>query len=92
MHRLTSDYENPYRIDWRPYRYQDWRTPVDTAVDLSVLKKLATQLETLPPGFVLQAQVAKIMEDRRKMTAGRVAVKLGLCRNHGLRYFIAREL
>jgi 2-oxoglutarate dehydrogenase E1 component len=42
--RLTSDYENPYRIDWRPYRYQDWRSPVHTAVDQKVLKKLATQI------------------------------------------------
>lgn len=75
--RLTSDYDNPYRIDWRPYRYQDWRTPVNTDVDLNVLKKLATQIETLPAGFVLQAQVAKIMEDRRKMTAGQLPLNWG---------------
>ncbi len=77
VQRLTRDYENPYRIDWRPYRYQDWRTPVDTGVDLSLLKKLATQLETLPKGFVLQPQVAKIMEDRRKMTAGQLPLNWG---------------
>jgi 2-oxoglutarate dehydrogenase E1 component len=77
VQRLTSDYENPYRIDWRPYRHQDWRTAVDTAVDLNQLKKLATQIETLPQGFDLQAQVAKIMEDRRKMTAGQLPLNWG---------------
>ena len=77
VQRLSSDYENPYRIDWRPYRYQDWRTPVTTAVDAQLLKKLATQIETLPQGFVLQAQVAKIMEDRRKMTAGQLPLNWG---------------
>ncbi len=75
--RLSSDYDNPYRIDWRPYRYQDWRTPVDTAVDAKLLKTLAMQIETFPPGFVLQAQVAKILEDRRKMTAGELPLNWG---------------
>lgn len=77
VHRLSSDYENPYRIDWRPYRYQDWRTPVDTAVDSSLLKKLAMQIETLPEGFLLQPQVAKIIDDRRKMTAGQLPLNWG---------------
>ena len=77
VQRLTIDYDNPYRIDWRPYRYQDWRAVVDTAVNLKLLKKLATQIETLPEGFVLQPQVAKIMEDRRKMTAGQLPLNWG---------------
>lgn len=74
---LSSDYQNPYRIDWRPYRYQDWRTPVDTAVAAKLLKSLATQLETLPADFVLQAQVAKIIEGRRQMTAGVIPINWG---------------
>jgi 2-oxoglutarate dehydrogenase E1 component len=77
VQRLTSEYENPFRIDWRPYRYQDWRSPVDTAVNLNDLKKLATQIETLPQGFVLQPQVAKIMQDRRKMTVGQLPLNWG---------------
>jgi 2-oxoglutarate dehydrogenase E1 component len=77
VQRLPSDYQNPYRIDWRPYRYQDWRTPMATFVDLNDLKKWATQIETLPQGFVLQAQVAKIIEDRRKMTAGQLPLNWG---------------
>jgi 2-oxoglutarate dehydrogenase E1 component len=75
--RLSCDYQNPYRIDWRPYRYQDWRTPVVTGVDLNSLKKWATQIETLPSDFVLQPQVAKMMEDRRKMTVGQLPLNWG---------------
>ena len=75
--RLSTDYDNPYRIDWRAYRYQDWRTEVNTAMDAKLLKTLAMRIETLPSGFVLQAQVAKIIEDRRKMTAGELALNWG---------------
>jgi 2-oxoglutarate dehydrogenase E1 component len=75
--RLSADYDNPYRIDWRAYRYQDWRTGVNTAVDAKLLKTLAMRIETLQSGFVLQAQVAKIIEDRRKMTAGELALNWG---------------
>lgn len=78
VNRLSlADYKNPYRIDWRPYKYQDWRDTVDTAVRLSCLKELATTLETLPEGFTLQPQVAKILEDRRKMTAGQLPLNWG---------------
>ncbi len=69
--------KNPYRIDWRPYKYQDWRVFVETSVNTQRLQKLATVLETLPLGFVLQPQVAKIMEDRRKMTAGQLPLNWG---------------
>ncbi|EDP46540.1 2-oxoglutarate dehydrogenase E1 component [Rickettsiella grylli] len=77
VQRLTPEYQNPYRIDWRPYRYQAWRSTVNTGIDRKQLKKLATQLETLPEGFVLQAQVAKIMADRQKMTAGHLPLNWG---------------
>jgi 2-oxoglutarate dehydrogenase E1 component len=73
----TEEYKNSYRIDWRPYKYQNWWDVVETGVDSRCLKELATALETLPTGFTLQPQVAKIIDDRRKMTAGQLALNWG---------------
>lgn len=73
----VDDHSNPYRIDWRPYRYHDWREAEDTGIALQHLKDIATSLETLPPGLTLQPQVAKIIDDRRKMTAGQLPLNWG---------------
>ncbi|MDQ8039329.1 MAG: 2-oxoglutarate dehydrogenase E1 component [Rickettsiella sp.] len=72
-----KEYSNPYRIDWRPYKYQDWQQPVTTAVELRRIKEVATVLDTLPQGFTLQPQVAKIIDDRRKMTAEQLPLNWG---------------
>lgn len=73
----VEDYKNPYRIDWRSYLYQDWRDSEDTGVGLQHLKKIAAALDVLPAGLTLQPQVAKIIDDRRKMTAGQLALNWG---------------
>lgn len=73
----VDDYKNPYRIDWRPYRYHAWQDSEDTGVGLQRLKDMATALETLPQGLTLQPQVAKIIDDRRKMTAGQLPLNWG---------------
>lgn len=78
VNRLSlKEYTNPYRIDWRPYQYQNWRDFVTTGVALPRLKAVATALETLPTGFTLQPQVDKIIDDRRKMTAGQLPLNWG---------------
>jgi 2-oxoglutarate dehydrogenase E1 component len=73
----VNEYKNPYRIDWRPYKYRTWQEGVKTAVAAESLNKLAQALEVLPQGFTLQAQVAKIIDDRRKMTKGELALNWG---------------
>lgn len=73
----VDDYKNPYQIDWRPYRYHDWRDATDTRIALPRLKEIATALDILPPTLTLQPQVAKIIDDRRKMTAGQLPLNWG---------------
>lgn len=62
---------------WSIYRAQHWRTVVDTRVSLSVLRTLAQRLEKLPRSFTLQPQVAKLLEDRRKMTNETLPINWG---------------
>ncbi len=64
-------------VDWNPYLGHDWNIPSDTTFDLREFQEVATQMDTLPESFVPQKQVAKILEDRRKMTAGAMAINWG---------------
>lgn len=66
-----------YAINWAPYLNQNWTAPANTGFPLAQLKSLAQTIETLPSGFTLQPQVAKMMDERRKITTGEVAVNWG---------------
>lgn len=64
-------------VDWAPYIGHEWNSYYDTTVDLKKLQELAAKMTTIPEGFVLQRQVAKIYEDRIKMTAGGMPINWG---------------
>lgn len=64
-------------VDWTPYIGHEWNSYYDTTVDLKKLQELAAKMTTIPEGFVLQRQVAKIYEDRIKMTAGGMPINWG---------------
>ena len=65
------------QVDWSLYSATDWRTPYESKVPLATLQSLATQLTTLPDGLALHSRVKKIVEDRRKMTAGALPLDWG---------------
>jgi len=58
------------QIDWPRYTNTDWRAGFDGSVPIKTLQQLATKLTTLPEGLAIHSRVMKIVEDRRKMTAG----------------------
>jgi len=58
------------QIDWPRYTNTDWRVGFDGSVPIKTLQELATKLTTLPEGLAIHSRVMKIVEDRRKMTAG----------------------
>ncbi len=62
---------------WIPFLKGEWTADAKTAVPLKKLTALATQLEILPVGFVLQPQVKKMMEARQKMTTGELPLNWG---------------
>ncbi|AQZ96124.1 2-oxoglutarate dehydrogenase E1 component [Halopseudomonas phragmitis] len=64
-------------VDWAPYLGHKWTARHDTRFDLKTLQELANRLNSLPDGLVLQRQVGKIVEDRRKMAAGALALNWG---------------
>ena len=64
-------------VDWKPYLGHDYYFDCDTSYDAERLKYLADKLCQVPEGFVVQRQVAKILEDRKKMTAGALEINWG---------------
>ena len=68
---------NEYTVDWTPYLKANWDDPVETALPLARVRELSQKLLELPPGWELHPRVGRIMDDRRKMAAGAVAVDWG---------------
>jgi len=76
--------ENPNAVDWTPYIDHEWDEPADTSISLDLLKSMATRLQALPDGFELHPRVQKIMDDRRKMAAGALALDWGFAESLAL--------
>ena len=68
---------NQYTVDWSKYQSVDWNEQPKTGVKLEVLRELANKLAVLPANFTLHKQVAKLMQDREKMTAGQLPLDWG---------------
>ncbi len=64
-------------VDWTPYIGHEWTARHDTRVAVGTLQHLGHKLCEIPEGFVLQRQVSKIVEDRRKMAAGALPINWG---------------
>jgi 2-oxoglutarate dehydrogenase E1 component len=64
-------------IDWTPYLGHTWTAKFKSTVSIKTLQKLGKSLDHIPDGFVLQRQVAKILEDRAKMTQGAMPINWG---------------
>ncbi|MBB6341742.1 2-oxoglutarate dehydrogenase E1 component [Pseudomonas fluvialis] len=64
-------------VDWRPYLGHTWTARHDTRFNLKTLQELSNRLLEIPEGFVVQRQVAKILEDRQKMGAGALPINWG---------------
>jgi 2-oxoglutarate dehydrogenase E1 component len=75
---LVSQPDSSLFVDWTPYLGHDWQTPANTGFELPKLQALANKMCEIPDGIVLQKQVEKIYEDRRKMAAGALPLNWGM--------------
>jgi 2-oxoglutarate dehydrogenase E1 component len=79
---LASDVKrDEFAVDWSPYLDQTLAAKTKTAVAKKTLVDLAERITTVPDGFKLHPRVAKIYEDRRKMTAGELPMDWGYAEN-----------
>ncbi len=75
---LVSEPDSSLFVDWTPYLGHDWQTKANTGFDIQKLQALANKMCEIPDGIVLQKQVEKIYEDRRKMSAGALPLNWGM--------------
>lgn len=64
-------------INWQPYLEQACSVDVDTAVDVETLRKLNEQLNHLPDEVEPHRTVAKVLQNRNDMAAGKIAIDWG---------------
>ena len=74
-----EDYE--ISIDWSKYLSGKLGDKVDTRVKKNKLQQLAKLINTIPAGVTLHPRVAKIYDDRQKMTAGEQPGDWGFAEN-----------
>jgi len=78
VNKLVSEPDKQLFVDWTPYLGHDWYTPGDTRVDLQKLQEVAYKAVRIPEGIVVQRQVEKIYDDRRKMAGGALPINWGM--------------
>lgn len=72
-----ADKESEYLVNWQPFESGRWDESVNTGVPIETLRRLANNLEKLPEGFVLQAQVKKMWDAQKKMSKGSLPLNWG---------------
>ncbi|MFC5581301.1 2-oxoglutarate dehydrogenase E1 component [Rhodanobacter terrae] len=68
-------------VDWAKFIGGKLSTPTDTSVPKQKLQELSGKILTLPTDITLQARVAKIYDDRRKMATGEHPADWGFAEN-----------
>jgi 2-oxoglutarate dehydrogenase E1 component len=78
VNKLVSEPDKKLFVDWSPYLGHDWDFPATTSLDLQKLQEIAYKTVKIPEGVVLQRQVDKIYDDRRKMAGGALPINWGM--------------
>src|SRR5437868_6456406 len=75
---ILSNFKIKFAVDCAPFLNSKWTDAADTHVPLAELQRLAERLTTMPEGFKLHPTVARVIEARRQMAAGKQAVDWGM--------------
>jgi 2-oxoglutarate dehydrogenase E1 component len=68
---------NKYTVDWSKYSQVDWSERIQTGIDLKRLAALGERIVAVPTEVTLQARVAQVYANRRKMLAGEMPLDWG---------------
>ncbi len=75
--KLVREPNKSLFVDWTPYLNHAVVDEWDTGVPMAVINELGKRLGVLPEGFVVQRQVAKVLEDRQRMWSGNLELNWG---------------
>jgi 2-oxoglutarate dehydrogenase E1 component len=74
---LVSGVVDEFAVDWSPYLHGTLESDIDTRVQMESLVQLAQKINTLPANVKPHPRVAKVYDDRLKMSAGEIAMDWG---------------
>src|SRR5438094_4747396 len=75
---VLSNFKSKFAVDWAPFLGAKWTDAADTHVPLAELQRLAEPLTSVPPGFKVHPTVARVLEARKQMAAGKLPVDWGM--------------
>lgn len=75
---LVTEPNQELFVDWTPYLGHKWSFDHDTGVDMKLLQELGNKVCEVPEGFSVQRQVQKIIDDRKRMSAGAMELNWGM--------------
>lgn len=78
---VLNDSIYTYSDQWKMYANQEWTVPCDTRVSLDDIRFCNDKLHQLPAEFELHPRVAKVIENRAKMSAGALPLDWGFAEN-----------
>jgi 2-oxoglutarate dehydrogenase E1 component len=75
---VLSNFKSKFAVDWAPFLNTKWTDNADTHVPMAELQRLAEKLTTIPEGFKLHPTVERLVNARRQMGEGKLAVDWGM--------------
>jgi 2-oxoglutarate dehydrogenase E1 component len=75
---VLSNFKSKFAVDWAPFLNAKWTDAADTNVPLPELQRLGERVTAIPEGFKLHPTVARVVEARKQMTAGKQPVDWGM--------------
>jgi 2-oxoglutarate dehydrogenase E1 component len=75
---VLSNFKSKFAVDWAPFLNSKWTDAADTHVPLAELQRLSEGVTSVPQGFKLHPTVARVIEGRKQMAAGKQPVDWGM--------------
>src|SRR3954452_20376571 len=75
---VLANFKSKFGLDWAPFLNSKWTDAADTHVPLAELQRLAEPLTSVAPEFQVHSTVARVIEARKQMAAGKSPVDWGM--------------
>jgi len=75
---VLSNFKSKFAVDWAPFLGAKWTDAADTHVPLDELRRLSERVTAVPEGFKLHPTVARVIDARKQMAAGKLPVDWGM--------------
>ena len=75
---VLSNFKSKFAVDWAPFLNSKWTDAADTQLPMAELKRLGERLTAIPESFKVHPVVARVIEGRRQMAAGKLPVDWGM--------------